>query len=90
MIYVGTRLFDVPFWDGNMFRPVTISCTNDFVMSFLNFLYGVECHLHLIPSFIFWMDHSMSPMCHLRSMCVDALVIKMLGAFIIHDRHGIQ
>ena len=55
--------FDVPFWDGNMFIQVTISFTNNVVMSFVNLLYGIEWHPHLTRFLIFWMDLSISPMC---------------------------
>ena len=63
MIDDGMRSFDIPFLDGNIFRQVTMSCTNYFVMSFVNFSCGMEWHPHITRSLIVWMDRSMSPMC---------------------------
>ena len=62
MISAGFRLFDIPFLYGNMFRKGTISCTNYFVMSFVDFLYGMEGHPNLMHSFIFRVDYLMYPM----------------------------
>ena len=63
MIVARMRLFDIPFLDGNMFRQVTISCAHYFVISFLNVLYGMEWHPHLVSSLIVHMDCLMSPIC---------------------------
>ena len=37
MIDSGSRSFDIPFLDGNMFRQVTMSWTIDIVSNLLNF-----------------------------------------------------
>ena len=37
MIAAGLRSFGIPILDGNIFRKVTISCTNNFVMSLVDF-----------------------------------------------------
>ena len=44
-----------------MFRQVTISCTSDLVISFMNFFNGIEWQPHLTCSLIVRMDFSMSP-----------------------------
>ena len=38
MMATGTRLLDIPFFDGDMFKQVIMSCTMELVISFVNFL----------------------------------------------------
>ena len=63
MIYAGLSSLNILFLDGNMFRQVTISCTIDLVINFMNVFYGMECQPHLKKSLIVCMDCSMSLIC---------------------------
>ena len=35
------RSLDIPFLDENMLRQVTMSCTSDSLINFVNYLYGI-------------------------------------------------
>ena len=58
MIAASQRSFDLQFLDRNMFIQVTISRTNDVVISFVNLLYCMEWHPTLTFSFIVCIDRS--------------------------------
>ena len=38
MMDAGMRLLDIPFFDGNMFKQVIVSCKRYLVIDFVNFL----------------------------------------------------
>ena len=73
MIAIEMRSSDIPFLDVNMLSQVTISCTNDFAMSSVNFLYVTEWHPNLTFSVIVWMDTLIPPTCSFAAhVCICA------------------
>ena len=81
MIDSGMGSLHIPFFDGNMFRKVTMSCTNDILINFVEFC--MVCSGHQIsrtPSF-FNGPLNVPKCAHLWRIYVDALVIKKSGLF---------
>ena len=77
----GMRLLDIPFLDGNMFKQVIMSCTRDIVINFMFFCkIWSDIHISLSPLLYRWI--SRCPICdHLRHMCVDGMVLKIMKVF---------
>ena len=63
MIAAELRSFDIPFLNGNMFRQVTISCTSDIDINYVNILYGMKFQPNITCYLIVLMDCSMYPVC---------------------------
>ena len=42
MVSAGLRSLDISFFDGNMFRQVTMSCNSDIVINSMKLLYDME------------------------------------------------
>ena len=90
MIASGLRSFDISFLDGNMFRQVTITCTNYFVMISVDLFKGMEWHPHVMHYLIVWINCLMYPMFSFGAhVCIYA-GDKVIGAFRINCHHVSQ